>query len=98
MKLTTRQQARLDSARQIFLRIKEFATDNDAMIFYDNQLIKPEQIEVNDDSIYVVYGKTRIIWFESDPEFDHGVHTAARAFADEVQKSFQVLKPLKYEI
>jgi len=72
------------------------AQAHNAIIMMNEMLIEPENIQINDQGIYVVLNDCTYTWFECNPEYDHGVHPPKQEFAKQVRQSFKLCKLIKF--
>jgi hypothetical protein len=94
--LNLQQQARWNAAKSLFEGLVATAKRLDAVIMYDGEMITPDQIEISDGAIYVRSGATKVIWFEADPDFDHGLYTPIDEFEAEHRAAFALYKKITY--
>lgn len=85
------------AAKALLQSIKDSAAVNNAEIFYRDTIIKPEQIEIDENSIYVRHNPhSRTMWFEVAEDWDHGLYTPMEEFADNVRTSFSLAKRIAF--
>ena len=96
VKLTKIQHQRFLAARQLFINLKREAIVNSAKILFDSTIIAPEQIKLVGDSIFVQIDNCRYMFFQADPNYDHGLFTKAAEFEKNVRSRFKLVKELAW--
>lgn len=99
MTLTTQHRQRWEAAKSLFLRLKHAAAaqGEDGRLTFDGDLIKPEQLVVSDEGVWMVLrpGIT-IIMFEVNPEYDHGLYTSIAEYERMVRRRFKLVREVSY--
>lgn len=96
-KLSSMYKKRWDNAVRAFTSIKEQAEAKDCILWYEGE-IRPEQLVITEDSIYVLENNCQHVLFENDISLDEGLHTSISDYNKWIRKNFKLVKFIELKI
>lgn len=76
--------------------LKNKAIEFNALIWFDEMIVKPSDIIIDEFSIYVVYENSIFSIFEKDTSYDDGLYTPVDDFRDYVRENFKILQQIEF--
>ena len=96
MKLTKLQQKKFDAAKTLYQNLTFKAIENNYTIIYDDIVILPSYIKIDDDSIRIEFSDTTYEMFYANPDYDHGLEKSIAEFAADTRRMIKLVKYIEY--
>ena len=96
MKLTKTQQKKFDAAKTLYQNLTFKAIENDYTIMFDDLVILPSYIKIDEDSIRIEFRDTIYEMFYANPDYDHGLEKSTAEFAAETRRMIKLVKYIDY--
>lgn len=76
--------------------LKNKAIELNALIWFDELIVKPSDIIIDEFSIHVAYGNSIFSIFEKDINCDDGLYTPVDDFRDFVRTNFKIFQQIEF--
>lgn len=96
MKLTKLQNKKFTAAKELYQKIIDIAVENNYTILYDDLVILPSYIKIDEDSIRIEFRDTTYEMFYANPDYDHGLEKSIAEFAAETRRVIKLIKYIEY--
>lgn len=87
---------KFQTLKNLITDIKRACAITGATIFYDGVVIKPDQIIVNDEGIFVKIDNFTDSLYEHTPDWDHGWYDPIDFLSDRIKNHFKLFKEIGY--
>lgn len=87
---------KFQSLKNLITDIKRACAITGATLFYDGVVIKPDQVIVSDEGIFVKIDNCTDSLYEHTPDWDHGWHDSLEELSKRIKNHFRLFKEISY--
>lgn len=94
--LSKTHQQRWDFAQFLIKKLKNKISEESCVLWFDDCIITPDQIIINNNSIFVKIGNCTYSLFDCDPDWDDGIHDNMKVTEARFRKTLKLFKEVLY--